>query len=459
MIISGNTSRALAHRNHLSYYLDFSFDNNTGLASWGLSGAGNTLSFTFDKGRIVDPENRFVGCYLPGERGYITGNINASNYDYTINSDLICQSTKSDFDIDNFYFTATGCQIDANVYIAAEQPALAWSFPSGYNTGSYFNVTLDNLNSKQFRIFSGDVLLTDTAAQVFYIEQSLFPANIQTGTQIRINDSGSSQGISYPIILNLYTSAGFIQTGFNVISELKNYFTNWQVDNYNNSGSGNFSVITGNAIDLTSTGYNTTKFGNWGIYYDISSTGISKNLTVTLSYQGGPTGNYLADFITGIQMTSGGQNYTTIPWVIFAGDGAGASGNALTGVSRTVTGVQMVHYGANYSYASITFQGGSPSIPASGIPLLSGYNKQFTNVWNIYTGNDTINNVNFKAANYTTSTPGYSHVFSLPYNDTNPLITVSSKTYYDTDLQYASLIIQGKDSDNYYSGHITGGKI
>ena len=463
MIISGDTNRRMLTSQDYSYLLDFSINNTTGSAFFGFSGQGQRLGFTFDRGRILDPANKYIQSYNPNQTVSLSGNMNSGSYDYQINQDLICQSSTGAFFADNFIFNVTGCAVDFDLYINTYSvPTLAFTFPTGFTANENLSVTVSGSgNDRPFTVFSGALLLGDAASQNFYF-QNQFPFALQAETGLSLSSSGTTQGSTYPINLVLYTSFGTIKTGFSTTSQLDEYITNWSVFNYNNSGSGNFSSLDQNANDLVSSGTAFDSFGNWRVFYDISPSGVSKTLRLKLTYSGGGTGAYTGNYVTGVSMTYGGSGYSSAPSVGFAGGGGnGAAGLAFTGAASTVTGVLITNPGSGYtSDPTVSFAGGSPASGASGLALLSGYNKNFTGTWNLFTGGSSTGLMtNFAQNNYVDpAITGFTRTITLPYTTTNFFIVVKNHAYYDTDLQYAKLEISGlSPTANYYSTIITGG--
>lgn len=464
MIISGDTNRRMLASRDYSYLLDFSLDNSTGSAFFGFSGASQTFGFTFDRGRILDPSNKYVYSYRPNENISISGNVNSGAYDYKINNDLISQSSVPAFFAEKFYFNVTGCALDFDLHVnTISAPPLAFTFPTGFVANENLSLALSSVgNTRSFTIFSGELLLGGSAAQNFYIQDS-FPISLQTGTSLTLSSSGTSQGTSYPINLVLYTSFGTVKTGFSTTGQLDSYITNWQAYNYNNSGSGAALTLDENAANLTSSLSGVDAYGNWGLFYAVSDTGVAKTLRLNLTYFGGETGTYSGGYVTGSSVTYGGVGYSTVPLLSFdGGGGVGATGLAFTGSSSTVTGIQITNIGSGYtSVPDISFIGGSPSETASGVALLSGYNKNFTGSWDLLTGTTSSSVVSFAQNNYvSTAITGFTRTISLPDATTHILVMVKNHHYYDPYIQSGKLEISGLSAtSNYYSVIITGGFI
>ena len=462
MIISGSTNRRMLASRDYSYLFDFSLNNSTGSSFFGFSGEGQTLGFTLNKGRILDPNNKYVGSYRANEDITISGNVNSGAYDYRINDELICQSVTGSFFAEKFYFNVTGCALDFDLHVnTTSTPTLVFTFPTQFAVNDNLSLTMSGSgNSREFAVFSGDISLAGSASQNFYIQNN-FPILTQTGVVLTLTSSGAVQGASYPLDLVLYTSFGTIKTGFTTSGILDNYITNWQVDNFNNSGSGAAITLDGNAQNLTSSLSGADSYGNWGLFYVISPSGVAKPLRLSLTYSGGGTGLYSGGYVTGASVTDGGTGYSSAPILSFnGGGGTGAAGLAFTGSLSTVTGIQVTNVGSGYtSVPAISFSGGAPTIEATGLALLSGYSKNFTGSWDLLTGVSSSVAVSFAQSGYVSSAiTGFTRTIDIPYGTNDLLIMVKNHHYYDTDLQYAKLEISGiSASSNYYSTIITGG--
>lgn len=71
-----------------------------------------------------------------------------------------------------------------------------------------------------------------------------------------------------------------------------------------------------------------------------------------------------------IKLTSGGANYIATPTVTISGDGSGANAIAIMS-GNTVSAIQMVTRGSNYTTAQVSFSGGSPTSAATATPIIS----------------------------------------------------------------------------------------
>ena len=113
----------------LSYDLDMSVDNLTGVAMFGVSGfigsednASNSrkLTFTLKSGKVFDPEDRCVYSYQKNKDINFKGTFLTDTYDYFIDNNLICtKGAKTHFKIRNFFFDVEGASInlkDLDIY-------------------------------------------------------------------------------------------------------------------------------------------------------------------------------------------------------------------------------------------------------------------------------------------------------------------------------------------------------
>ena len=107
MKISGFKNRRVSTQDDnsiLSYDVDMSVDNLTGVAKFGVSGfvgasnnASNSrsLTFTLKSGRVFDPENRCGYSYQKDKDVNFKGTFLTTTYDYFIDNELICSTFRS----------------------------------------------------------------------------------------------------------------------------------------------------------------------------------------------------------------------------------------------------------------------------------------------------------------------------------------------------------------------------
>lgn len=455
MRISSYKERSLAQRDSLSFQGLFNFPHITGRTDFGFSG-DLVLPFIFSGGRFLDPEGNFTYIYEPDTNILISGNIATGNYNYWINEEYIAQYPKSDGKFDHFYFN-TNTSFDVSLDIMASGQSVAYSYPSTFNTGNSFSFGLSNVNTGYyFKIFSGEFKIDGAPTNIFDFQTGSFPQTVTTGTNIIFRDLGAERGVGYDFDFTLYTNQGNLTGNFSVIDDIPTYFLDFSLDNLNNSGYANFSYDTNNADNLTSASENAFKYGNFSFYYFVDTTGISKDLTIRLLDSGGNTGDYLAPFVTGIGLTYAGEGYSSIPTISFdGGGGAGATATATINAGE-IDSITVTSFGTGYTSApDVVFVGGSPTYEASGTAILSGYTKTFFNTWGLYTGLD-----GSTMSSYATQTGINRYISTTPlnYDISNLGLMVSNRNWWDTDLNYAELMVSGRDG-NVSTTIITGGYV
>ncbi len=457
MKVSSYKQRSLAQRDSLSFQGLFNFPHITGRTDFGFSG-DLVLPFIFSGGRFLDPEGNFTYTYEPDTNILISGNIATGSYNYWINEEYVAQYPKVNGKFDHFYFN-TDTSFDVNLDIMASGQSVTYSYPTTFDTGNSFSFGLTNvITGYYFKIFSGEFNIDNAPTNIFDFQTGSFPQTVTTGTNIIFRDLGAERGVSYDFDFTLYTNQGNLTGNFSVIDDIPTYFLDFSLDNLNNSGYANFSYDTNNADNLTSASENTFKYGNFSLYYFVDTTGVSKSMTIRLLDSGGNTGNYLAPFITGILPTTSGFGYSTAPTIVFeggGGNGAAATVSLSNGYVNFNT-ISFSSFGSGYdNTVEMIFSGGSPTYAASGTPILSGYTKTFFNTWALYTGLD-----GSTMGSYSTQTGvnRYISTTALDYNISNLGLMVSNRNWWDTDLNYAELMVSGRDG-NVSTTIITGGYV
>tara|TARA_B100000927_G_scaffold67159_1_gene52968 strand:- start:858 stop:2453 length:1596 start_codon:yes stop_codon:yes gene_type:complete len=129
------------------------------------------------------------------------------------------------------------------------------------------------------------------------------------------------------------------------------------ISNNSNATSQNKPTSTGTSVFELADGY------NWKFMFQVSASDQNKFLDADFIPVRKLTGNPIHD-VTGevdsISITAGGTGYTSVPTVVIAGDGKGATGTATTS-GGAVTGVTINTSGSGYSFAFVTFVGGGGS--------------------------------------------------------------------------------------------------
>ena len=163
------------------------------------------------------------------------------------------------------------------------------------------------------------------------------------------DDSYDSDNQSYSQATTLADSNFYVMT-----DEFKVYKC---MSNNSNATSLNKPTSTGTSVFELADGY------NWKFMFQVSASDQNKFLDADFIPVRKLTGNPTHD-VTGeldsVSITAGGTGYTSVPTVVIAGDGTGATATATVG-SGAVTGVTINTSGSGYSFAFITFVGGGGS--------------------------------------------------------------------------------------------------
>ena len=163
------------------------------------------------------------------------------------------------------------------------------------------------------------------------------------------DDSYDSDNQSYSQATTLADSNFYVMT-----DEFKVYKC---MSNNSNATSQNKPTSTGTSVFELADGY------NWKFMFQVSASDQNKFLDADFIPVRKLTGNPTHD-VTGeldsVSITAGGTGYTSVPTVVIAGDGTGATATATVG-SGAVTGVTINTSGSGYSFAFITFVGGGGS--------------------------------------------------------------------------------------------------
>lgn len=146
---------------------------------------------------------------------------------------------------------------------------------------------------------------------------------------------------------------------------------------FNNGGIPSTAKPTG-----TSTNQITTADGyTWKYMYSVNTSDALKFVTashIPVKYLTSDDGSAQWDVqqaaidgsIDIIRVTSGGSGYNSTPVVQINGDGTGASATAVVS-ANTVVGINVVSRGSGYTYATISFSGGTPTVAATAKAVIS----------------------------------------------------------------------------------------
>lgn len=305
MIFSGNNFLSLNHQTGLSFSIDLNFNSISGLCELGFSGSNpnsipkEKISYTFDKSKIYDPENRYVYFYKENESLNLSGSIGSNSYSYYINGNPLCSNgNKNLFNINRFYLNTSGCVVDANLKVLGDMPNYNINF-NKFNVSGILTGVINNNSASQFKIYSGTI----TAPTGFNVNTSNL--DVLTGvlpSYITINTFNATKNqtiddTKYSINLNLYTNFGLITKSYDVTGS---FLKDIQII-LNLGQAFDFDLI--NSI----TGISQIKNQEYTLNFNIQSgTGIlPKNLNFKLEYLGGETGTFYQDILA-----TGYKNHT-----------------------------------------------------------------------------------------------------------------------------------------------------
>ncbi len=399
MVFSGKNYRSLLEKDMISFETDLSIDNLKGAASFGFSGEGKSISFSFESGRIYDPENRYFSSYEANNIIALSGNVSGASYDYYHNSNPICFVGKKDsFKVQNFFVNTTGCNINVkNLAVSSNEYDYLLNFATGFVSGKTITGLLKSVETgTKFEIFSGEIV--SPISFVF----SGFESGRVNSSIITITPSGDINLYDiFPINLNLYTNFGKINKKFEARSLPEGGYLVALINETTNY-SERYPFIGGDTTGLKTNDYELT--------YNVSDKFVllatPQPIGVSFQYSAGNTGDYYR--ITGINVTNSGSGYSQSPAIIF---------NVPMGVKESIKASGSgVLVGSGLSSIIILNSGlylsGLPTVSISGISgtgsgasaSVSGdyfYTKYFTGNWNIETGVGSGSLIDFRASGYT----------------------------------------------------------
>jgi len=362
MIFSGNNYLSLSYNTGISFNIDLSVNNDTGIVNFGFSGQNNSLNFKLEDNKFFDSEGRNIYLYRSNQDLNISGNISPANYSYYIDESLIAlNAKKTNFTISGFYINASGCEVDSTISIFGTRPAYNLNLDKiFYITGTnILTGTISNTNNLNFKIYSGSITIP-TGFSLGNVSEF-----IQNTGYFSINHYPFSSGQVederlYEVQLNLFTNFGQITQNFTTTGSYSG-FVNVNLNLLNIT---DFIARTG-----INTGIGNFKENNFQLNYNIITGSIrsepvilNKYLNVKLEYTGGNTGSLYYDiFATGYsQQTLSG--FITGSGIIekritFSGTGYNAisgfnQSGLLTGIVKDtlfVTGFSFQNISINYS--------------------------------------------------------------------------------------------------------------
>jgi hypothetical protein len=217
MEFSGEHYRKIGNAKRLSFYASgFYIDSLEGTGALGFSGewqtTGRQLEFSFESGKIIDPENRYVYSYLPNEPFSISGDIYDTNYQYFINDVPICYvGVKEQNVIDNFYIHTNGCKINTDFYVSMDKPSYYLTMGNSFSVTGVMNVNVTNNNpGLPFTVFGGEFSGGDNFSTIN------LPIKIVNNANVIVSGRSDVVTGDYSDELTLKTSIGDIKTIFEV---------------------------------------------------------------------------------------------------------------------------------------------------------------------------------------------------------------------------------------------------
>lgn len=425
IISSGITYRSIAAQNILSYSIDGSIDNTSGISSFGFSGdQGNLNLFTFKTGKIYDVNNRHVWSYNPSETFNISGNINTGNHNYYINNNIVCiSSPKPNSYYKYFYVSSENSSIDIDTYTYGNKsPIYSLSFPSNSVIGNKITGDLSNLNSDvnlSIQFFTGNII-----GQQYYSIENLFTGFIsgQASGQIILNysseidpnsfNSGSSNLDNLNISFVFQSNFGQQVIDFSIpISNTPFYFldfvtvfTGISENFYNYIQEVRTKSSEDQLVEITLSAYSgyqneefVTGFFSTGLAVETLSgfiygqdylTGLSDSVVVSVDrdYDGNYLTNSFTDIVKTTQYATGLINYYyNLPVPGGSGLFSGVPGTFIisTGYANDITGNEFIY-------------GSRSSITGSKSGLMTGYWYDF-----IQTGSGLMNILSNKSVYFT----------------------------------------------------------
>lgn len=189
---------------------------NAGLPSgihFGFSGASSDVSFKGLSGKLYDPEGRVVYGYSENNSFSLSFSCDANNYDYYINDTLYCsKGTKSDIDLNKFFFNCNGLAADVNFNIYGPVIDYSLSFPDVFS-GQYLTGVFENNSSSNIKIFTGSLTAGNTGDFSTDAINNL-TINANSSGAIVLNSLSEDGGIFYSFNLQLNTNFGIINQLF-----------------------------------------------------------------------------------------------------------------------------------------------------------------------------------------------------------------------------------------------------
>ena len=498
MNATGFLKRSIADQTgFLSYSLDLLLNNTSGECALGLSGSGNQLDFRLVNGKIYSDDGDYVGNYDKDALVNLSGNIGTLTNDLYLNGELsYLGKSKPTGRFSHFYIHPEDVDADFSLIIGGQLPQYKFD-ATGLFTGANDILTgvFINLNPQiRFRFFSGQIRETNSiftlsglntgdiinsgsfflVVNQFNYFQNVVPIEFVTnfGT-ITVNFTGSGK---YPNSQEYFFLLPENETEV-LTSTIKSY------DLY-------YNIPVGTPIDVTLSG--ASGFYNTGIIGTGVATGlVSGYMTGSGLISGlasgeifgplmgvGSTGSGIGSgYISSFQFATGDFNYSWILTGTGCGTGIGFTGCGATGIisgtetftisgasglfmfNKLVTGdpfdpgfngTSIINTGVYFSgWLEYTYSGtGFYILPATGNITGELIVKDF--VWNLFTGVDGNNLIDFKDSEFHNHSGYYRNTGSSGVFVDTPPETFTVRVSYDlpsgSGLHLVYLLVSGFNS-------------
>lgn len=128
----------------------------------GVTGNSNWY-FSFLNGKIYDPEGRWFAAYDDTDFNTISGNFTLTNYDYSLNGNIICATgKKAALPVDGWFAECiSGCSGSSNVKIYTSPIEVKLDMRGGFYTGEIWSGSLYHTNTGSMVIRSGELFSLD----------------------------------------------------------------------------------------------------------------------------------------------------------------------------------------------------------------------------------------------------------------------------------------------------------
>ena len=343
--ITGSIFRRIEERDQVSFDSSLAFSNVTGSGVFGFSGQGNIYKFSFESGKVIDPDGNFVFSYTAKEDVNISGNLNSSGHSYYINEKPFqLGGSKGVFNVQRFFADVDNMNIKLDLNVFSEGSGdLTVAFDSPIDNAKIVNATATNVGSGiSFDVFSG----------YFHspFEKRLkilgFPSGVTGSSKFEVSGSGIFP-IDFSPAITLYTSFGE-KTVSGIAADKGEGVENIYLDH----SFANLDIFSeyGGETGVIKTGYIPAE------YFVPDYAAPSGEFNVKLSYYGGYTG-IIEKAVTGVSVFNSGSGYKYPPSLIISGDGTGAAVSLYNSKEGYITGIKLENCGSGYnSIYTVPFQ-------------------------------------------------------------------------------------------------------